>query len=350
MKQNKISLASDNWSPSHPRIFEYIATVNQGPVAPYGADIWTEKALNIFETAFQKECKAFMISSGTGTNVLALKIARHSHQSIICTDIAHIHFQESGAAEAIVGCKLLTALHENGKITPTQLLKTLRKERAFKHHSTQPRVLSITQPTEIGTVYQLKELQTLSKLCKQENLLLHIDGSRLYNASIALDVPLHEIIEASGVDILSLGGTKNGLMSAEALVIFNKELYDGSDYLHKQTLQLTSKMRYLSAQFIPFFEENLWKELAQNANQKAKGIEAIISQFSQLSLIYPVETNQIFFQAPPHWIPFIQEKVNCYLWNEDNNEIRLVTSWDTSKEDLISFKAVLTEVFQNNTN
>ena len=337
----KISLASDNWSPAHSNILKYVASVNTGVSAPYGADKWTQRAQNLIQEAFQKKCKVFMIPSGTGSNVLALKIARHSHQSVICTNIAHIDFQESGAAEALVGCKLLTVPHENGKLTPHEILKKIRSERSFKFHSTSPRVLSVTQPTEIGTTYSLNELKILSRLCKDENLLFHIDGSRLYNAAVSLKVSLSEIIAASQVDILSLGGTKNGLMGAEALVIFNPDLYGGADYLHKQMLQLLSKMRYLSAQFIPFFEENLWHDLASNANDKAKKLEAVIQKFPVLSLTSPVETNQVFFKAPPKWIKHIQKYVECYVWNQANCEIRLVTAWDTSEDDVKRFEEIL---------
>jgi len=343
MPDNKICLASDNWSKVPPAILQSIIEANEGNAAPYGGDPWTELAQNLIQKALGAPCKIFFIPSGTGANILALKIACTRYESIICTDIAHINFQESGAAESIIGCKLLTVPHQEGKITPCSVLKKLKNERAFGKHSTVPAVLSITQPTEIGTVYTLAELEALSKLCQEEQLILHIDGSRLYNAAVSLNATLSEIVAASKVDILSLGGTKNGLMGAEALAIFNPALEKGSDHLHKQTLQLMSKMRYLAAQYIPFFTDNLWHKLAGHANKRAKEIAAIIQSIPHLALSHPVETNQIFFTAKAEWIPLIQEEIACYIW-ERENEIRFIASWNTSDEDVKRVEKILASI------
>ena len=344
MFQNKICLSSDNWSPAHPLVLKAVLEANEGYAAPYGADFWTEQATSLIQELFRSPCKVFMIPAGTGANVFSLKLSCRPYQSVICTDIGHINFQESGAAEAIVGCKLLTVPHQEGKITTESVEKKLQAERAFGKHTTSPRVLSITQPTEIGTVYSLAELSSLSKLCKAEGLLFHIDGSRLYNAAIHLNVDLHEIVRAASPDILSLGGTKNGLMGAESVVIFNSHLYEGTDHLHKQTLQLLSKMRYLSAQYIPFFRDELWRTLARGANQKAQQIGAIIETIPELSLSYGVKTNQIFFTAPAAWIPLIQEKILCYVWDKEKNEIRFIASWNTSDQDIANLRSVLVEI------
>lgn len=344
MSRKKIYLASDNWAPAHPVILQAITEANEGYAPSYGTDPWTEEAQRLIQEAFRTSCKVFFVPSGTGANVFGLKIACRRYESIICTDIAHIHYQESGAAEAIIGCKLLTVPHEEGKITPGALLKKLKSERAFGKHSTSPRVLSITQPTELGTVYTLDELTSLSKLCREENLLLHMDGSRFYNAVVALQVSFHDMIDAAHVDILSLGGTKNGLMGAEALLIFNKALQEGSDHLHKQTLQLLSKMRYLSSQYIPFFKKKLWHSLASHANQKAKEIADIIKTTPHLSLSAPVETNQVFFTAPSSWLPLIQEEIFCYPWDLEKNEIRLIASWSTSEQDIHDLQLILKKI------
>lgn len=255
MDQKKIYLASDNWAPVHPLVMQAITEANIGYAPPYGSDPWTEHAQKVIQEAFETECKVYFVPTGTGANVLALKLACKSHESVICSDIAHIQYQESGAAEALIGCKLLCVPNQYGKITPEAVNAKLKSERAFGKHSTSPRVLSISQSTEVGTVYELEDLEALSKLCKAENLLLHIDGSRLYNAVVSLGISLKQLVDISGVDILSLGGTKNGLMGAEALLIFNEKLQEGSDFLQKQTLQLLSKMRYLAAQYIPFFKK-----------------------------------------------------------------------------------------------
>ncbi len=344
MSQHKTCLASDNWAPVHPLILKSVVEANEGYASSYGADSWTAEAQKIIQNAFESNCKVFIVPTGTGSNILALKLACRRYESVICTDIAHIQYQESGAAESIIGCKLLAVLNEGGKITPEAVKKKLKSERAFGKHSTSPRVLSITQPTEVGTVYHLEELKSLSKLCKEEGLLLHIDGSRLYNAAVSLGCSFQELLAASQVDILSLGGTKNGLMGAEALLIFNTHLEEGSDHLQKQTLQLLSKMRYLSAQYIPFFKNDLWHILAAQANEKAQEIASLIEETPHLSLSYPVETNQIFFTAPAAWIPLIQEKISCYLWDVEKREIRFITSWNTSEQDVINVKLALSEI------
>ena len=286
----------------------------------------------------------FFIPTGTGSNIFALTLACRRHESVICTDIAHIQYQESGATEAVIGCKLLTVPHCDGKITPDEILKKLKKERAFGKHSTFPRVLSISQPTEVGTVYTLQELENLSEICLAEGLLFHIDGSRLYNAVASLQISMKELVNASKLDLLSLGGTKNGLMGAEALLIFNPLLQQGSDYLQKQTLQLLSKMRYLSAQYLPLFKNELWKTLAMHANKKAQEIAAIIESIPHLTLSYPVQSNQVFFTAPKNWIPLIQEKIFCYVWDQDKNQIRLIPSWNTSEAEIKILCSILTEI------
>lgn len=344
MSGKKLSLASDNWAPAHPEIMEAVVQANKGYAPSYGGDTWTKSAEESIRGVFQTSCKVFIIPTGTGSNVFGLKLACRRYESILCTDIAHIQYQESGAAESIIGCKLLTVPHSEGKVTPNFLLKKINSERLFGKHSTSPRVVSITQPTEIGTVYTLDELAALSKVCKEENLLLHIDGSRIYNAAVALRVSLKEIRDAAQADILSLGGTKNGLMGVEALAIFNPSLYEGSDRLHKQTLQLLSKMRYLSVQYTRFFENNLWHELASQANRKAKEIASIINSTPHLSLSYPVETNQLFFTAPPAWLPLIQEHIHCLLWDQEKNEIRFIASWCTSEQDIEELKSIFDEI------
>jgi threonine aldolase len=344
MTQKKIHLASDNWAPAHPLVIKAVIEANEGYASPYGSDVWTEEAGNLIQKVFKSKCKVFIVPTGTGANIFALRLCSKAYESVICTDIAHIQYQESGAAEALVGCKLLTVPTREGKIIPAEVVRKLEKERFFGKHSTSPRALSITQPTEVGTIYTLDELKALAKLCKQENLLLHIDGSRLYNAAVSLNVSLHEITEAAQVDILSLGGTKNGLMGAESLVIFNRSLQEGSDYLQKQMLQLPSKMRYFSAQYIPFFKNNLWRTLAAQANQTAQEIASIIQSTPGLSLSYPVATNQVFFTAPASWMPLIQEKIFCYPWDAEKNEVRFITSWNTSEQDIKEIRSTLFKI------
>ncbi len=337
----KTCLASDNFTSAHPSVIEAITKANSGAAPSYGADIWTEKAIELLKTAFNANPKVHFTPTGTGANILCLNLCCNRHESVICTDIAHIHYQESGAAESLVGCKLLTVPHIEGKITPDAIKRKLKKERTFGKHSTAPKVLSISQPTEVGTVYSLEELKALSRLCKEEKLYFHMDGSRLYNAAVFLNVSLGEIIQAASLDILSLGGTKNGLLCAEAALIFNPGLEEGSDHLHKQNLQLLSKMRYLSAQYIALFTDNLWKTLANQANEKALELAKIIQSNPKLKISYPVQTNQIFFTAPPEWIPKIQEKILCYPWDQEKNELRFIPSWNTTDDDVKAVQDLL---------
>jgi len=345
--REKICLASDNFTEAHPLVVQAVVEANKGYASPYGADLWTEEAQKRIQEVFGRKCKVFFVPTGTGANIFALKLCCDSHESIICTDTAHIHTLECGAPESIVGSKLLIVPHQDGKLTPEAVSRELQRERAFGKLSTSPRVLSVTQPTEVGTLYSLDELKSLSKLCTEEDLLLHMDGSRLYNALVSLKISFSEFVTAICPDTLSLGGTKNGLMGAESLLIFNPDLYEGSDHLQKQTLQLLSKMRFLSAQYIPLFEKNLWHHLASHANQKAQEIASIVKETPHLSLDYPVETNQIFFTAPVFWIPLIQERIICYPWNLEKNEVRFITSWNTSEQDVKDVKAVLTEISRN---
>jgi threonine aldolase len=340
----KVCLASDNWAPAHLQIMQAIAEANSGDAPAYGGDLWTQQAEDLICESFRRECKVLIVPTGTGVNVLGLKLMCRRHESVICTDVAHLYYGECGAAESIVGCRLLTVPHVQGKLTPERALHAVQAERYLGKHSTSPRVLSITQPTELGTVYSLGELRRLSALCREEKLLFHVDGSRLYDAVVYLGVSLHEMAVEGQFDVLSLGGTKNGLMGAEALLIFDAELQEGSDHYHKQTLQLVSKMRYLAAQYVALFKQDLWQTLARQANQRAQEIASLISAVPSLSLSYPVETNQIFFRAPAPWLAPIQEAIASYLWNPSNDEIRFVTSWKTAEEEVNAVRALFEEL------
>lgn len=339
--QPQICLASDNCTPAHPAILQALVEANKGYAIPYGGDPWTLQTEQLFCKVFKAPLKAMFVTTGTAANVIALKLACRRHESVICSDMAHLHTQESGSFESVVGCKLLTVPHQNGKITAHAVLHKLYAERALGKHATSPRVLSITQPTEIGTLYTLLELEELSKLCKQEKILMHIDASRLYNAAVSLNTPLDTIVHAAGVDIISLGGTKNGLMGAEAILIFNPQLQEGADHLHKQNLHLLSKMRYVSAQYLAFFQDDLWKKMAKHANDQAQKLAAIIEKIPSLFISYAVETNQVFFTAPASWIPRIQEEIFCYLWEKEKNELRFITSWNTTDLEIQQVKRIL---------
>lgn len=343
-EQHKISLASDNWSGAHPLIMQAVIDANEGYAKAYGADPWSDKAKELIEHEVGRRCKIFFVPTGTGANVFGLRLCLKPYQSVICSDIAHIHYQEAGAFEAIAQCKLLTIPHDQGKVRCVDVLKKLEKERAFGLHSTSPKVLSIAQPTEVGTVYSLQELASLSALCKENGLLLHVDGSRIYNALVCLEIELKDFIEAASMDVLSLGGTKNGLLGAEALLIFNETLEPGSDYLQKQTLQLLSKMRYTAAQYIPFFNNRLWRSLAENANNKACAIGSIIENLKGCTLSYPVQTNQLFLTVPEAWFSKIQEHIFCLPWDQEKKELRFIASWNTTDQEVSAVRSIMAKL------
>lgn len=340
----KPNFASDNCSPAHPLILEAMLKANEGHAASYGADPWTIEAQRILENVFQADILSYFVPSGTGSNVLALKLACLRYESVICSEISHVHLQESGAFESIVGCKLLSVPHFLGKVRAEDVLQKIQAEKFSGKHATSPKVLSIAQPTEVGTVYSLNELRELSDLCKKEGLYLHIDGSRIYNAAVSLNADLHEITKSAGVDILSLGGTKNGLVGAEALLIFNPKLRAGSDIMHKQTLQLLSKMRFLSAQFIAYFTNNLWHTLATNANKQTAKLGTIIENSKLCSLSYPTKTNQIFFTTSKDVLPIIHQNIDCLLWDQEINQIRFIASWNTTDEEIEKTRQIFKKV------
>ena len=269
---------SDNASGVCPEVMQALIDVNQGHVPSYGSDSLTRESKDKIQTALGRECEVFFVYNGTAANNLAAKAVLKSIDSIICPDSAHIHCLESGAPYSTVGCKLITIPAKDGKITPDQIRAAFDKETYWGPHATRPRLVSITQSTELGTVYSLAELVAIKSLCEDLGMLLHVDGCRIYNAAATLDCSLAEICES--MDILSLGGTKNGLMFGEAVVFFNKEAADGFMHLRKQGLQLHSKMRFIAAQMDALFTDNLWLRNAAHANQMAA---KLAKRFERLS-------------------------------------------------------------------
>jgi threonine aldolase len=272
------------------------------------------------------------VFNGTGANVLGLSTVTHSFHSIICAETAHIEEDECGAPEKFTGCKLLPVEPVNGKLTPESIQHHL-KGFDFEHHS-QPRVISISQVTEMGTVYKPEEIQALADLAHQNNMLLHMDGARIANAAVSLNLDFKAFTKDCGVDVLSFGGTKNGMMMGEAVLFFNPELTTYTKYLRKQSMQLYSKMRFVGAQFQAYFENDLWKETATHANKMAKLLEAEVSKIPEIKITQPVEANGIFAEVPPEIIEPLQQKFFFYMWNEKRSEVRWMTSFDTTEEEI----------------
>ncbi len=336
--------ASDNNSGVHPSIFKSMEAANVGHVTGYGGDSITEKATRIFKDKFGEETEVFFVFNGTGANVLGLSTVTQSFNSIICGETAHIQEDECGAPEKFTGCKLLPVEPVNGKITPEAIQHHL-KGFDFEHHS-QARVISISQVTEMGTVYRPAEIKALAELAHQNNMLLHMDGARIANAAVALNLEFREFTKDCGVDILSFGGTKNGMMLGEAVLFFNPELTKNTKYIRKQSMQLYSKMRFVSAQFLAYFKNDLWKKTALHANKMARLLEKEVTGIPEIKITQPVEANGVFAIIPKKITEPLQQKFFFYMWNEKINEVRWMTSFDTTEKDIHDFVELIKKLLQ----
>jgi threonine aldolase len=279
--------------------------------------------------------EVFFVFGGTGANVLGLKAATESHQAIICAETAHINVDECGAPEKFTGCKLLSLSTPDGKIKVEQI-KPLLHEVGFEHH-VQPRVISVSQATEMGTVYTPRELKTLSSFAHDNNMLLHVDGARIANAAVGLKVKLKAITRDAGVDILSFGGAKNGMMYGEAVVFFDKSLAADFKYTRKQGTHLPSKMRFISAQFEALLANDLWRRNAEHANRMAQLLAPELAKIPQVTITQKVEANGVFALVPKRYVPLLQKKYFFYVWNEETSEVRFMTSFDTTEDDIADF-------------
>lgn len=332
---SKRSFASDNNAGVHPEVIEAIRNANDGHVIAYGSDPITARAMELFQKHFGSDVAVYFVFGGTGANVLGLKAITQSHHAIFCADTAHVNVDECGAPEKFTGCKLVTLPTPDGKLRVEQI-KPLLHGIGVEHH-VQPRVISISQATEMGTVYTRDELKTLADFAHDNGLLLHVDGARLANAAVALDATFKEITTDVGVDVLSFGGTKNGMMYGEAVVFFDKALAGDFKYIRKQGMHLPSKMRFISAQFEALLSGDLWRRGAAHANRMAQVLGSELATVPKIKLTQPVESNGVFAVIPPEHIPALQEKYFFYVWDEAISEVRLMASFDTSEDDIRDF-------------
>ncbi len=330
----KHSFGSDNHSGVHPNIMEAIARANSGYAEAYCEDDYSLKVLSRIESLFGGECKAFFVLNGIGANILSLATVAHSTDAILCPASAHINVDECGAPEKLTSAKLIPLEHTNGKVTPETVENHLVGF-GFQHHS-QPKVLSISQATELGTNYSLEEIKALADLMHSYGCLLHIDGSRLANATAALGISLKEYKE-TGVDVISLGGTKNGMLIGEAVIFFNRVNSDKTIYLRKQLSQLYSKSRFIAAQFDAYLKDDLFLSLASNANNMAKYLAERLSSIPQITITRPVETNAVFAIVPKELYESLRKNHCFYLWNEKTMEVRWMCSFSSRQEDIDSF-------------
>ena len=339
---SKRSFASDNNAGIHPEVIQAISRANDGHVIAYGNDEITARAITLFRKHFGDDVEVFFVYGGTGANTLGLQAITKSFQGIVCAETAHINVDECGAPEKFTGCKLVLLPAADGKIRVEQI-KPLMHVIGVEHH-VQPGVISISQATEMGTVYTVKELRTLADFAHDNNMLLHVDGARIANAAVSLNASLKEITADAGVDVLSFGGTKNGMMYGEAVIFFNRNFGADFKYIRKQGMQLPSKMRFISAQFEALLSDDLWKRNAEHSNRMAQLLGKELAKVPQIELTQPVETNGVFAIVPPEYIPDLQKEYFFYVWDDAISEVRLMASFDTTEEDIERFMQVVSRI------
>jgi threonine aldolase len=342
--KNIRGFASDNNSGVHKDILKAMKDVNMGHTIAYGSDIYTLAAIEKMKEVFGEDTDIYFVFTGTAANVLGLDAITQPYHSIICAESSHIYEDECGAPEKFTGCKLLAIPTENGKLTPDAIKKHLYGF-DFEHHS-QPRVISITQATELGTVYTPDEIKAIADLAHENKMLLHMDGARIANAAASLGLGFREFTGNVDVDILSFGGTKNGMMYGEAIVFFNKGLTENFKYIRKQGMQLASKMRFISAQFMRYLSDDLWLKNAAHANKMARLLETEVKDVPGLQITQKVEANGVFAILPKEIIPELQKEFFFYVWDEKKSEVRWMTSFDTKAKDVRKFARAIRDLLK----
>lgn len=336
------SFASDNNSGVHPLVMEALNRANQDHAVGYGDDSWTEEAVSKIKEAFTQDCEPLFVFNGTGSNAVALQLCTRSYNSIICAETAHIYVDECGAPARMTGCQIRPVATPDGKLTPDLICPYLCNF-GEQHHS-QPGAIYISQCTELGTIYKPEEICALTELAHQHGMYVHMDGARLANACAALKLGFKELTADCGIDILSFGGTKNGLMMGESVIIFNPALKKEAPFVRKQSAQLASKQRYLSCQFTAYLTDNLWLKNATHANEMAQLLYKGLKELPGVHFTQKMESNQLFLTMPRPVIDKLMKTYFFYFWNEGIDEIRFVTSFDTTEEDIEELLETLREI------
>jgi threonine aldolase len=352
MKTIKKGFASDNWSGVCPEIMEALTQVNKGHLFAYGEgnEEVSAQAIEKFKEHFGEDISVYFVYNGTAANVLGVGHLIKPYQAIVTASTAHMNEDECGAPEKFTGSKILEIHTDNGKIVPDQVLPFLNSF-GFQHHS-QPKLISISQVTELGTIYTPEEIKTMAEFAHEHNMYLHMDGARISNAVAALNTDFRSITTDVGVDVLSFGGTKNGMMFGEAVVFFNKELAKDFEYSRKQGMQLHSKMRFIAAQFNRYLSDGLWNKNANIANTMANVLALEIMKLPQLKVSQKVDANGVFVLMPLEIISLLQKHYFFHIWNENSDiksdvpmkEVRLMCSWDTTKDDINGFVNLIKEL------
>ena len=326
------AFGSDNWSGAHPKIIEALQKANDSHEHAYGDDTYTKRAEEAFKELFGEDTNTYFLFNGTAANIVALDCLTASFNSVICSEHAHIHVDECGALEKLTAAKMIAFPSMDGKLYPDQLKDYVKADR-YPHQSV-PKVISITQTSEYGTLYSLEEIKALAKLAHDNGLYLHMDGARISNAAVSLGVDFKTMIKDTGVDVLSFGGTKNGLMFGEAVVFLKPELNEHFELYRKQGMQLFSKMRFIAAQFLALLEGDLWKVNATHSNQMAQYLAQQLIRIPGIKISQKVQSNGVWAIIPKDLAENMQAIKHFYPWDERKSEYRFMCTWDTQKEDI----------------
>lgn len=329
------SFGSDNHAPAHPAVLRRLGEASTGDATAYGADPWTERASALLQSMFGARGGVHFVFTGTAANILGISLLIRPYEAVICAETAHLNVDECGAAERVLGTKLLTVPTLDGKLTPDAVASRLTGRR--DEHRAQPAAVAITQATELGTCYSLGELRALAELCRAEGLLLYMDGARLANAAAHLGCSPGDI--AQHADVLSFGGTKNGAVGVEAVVVMNERLARPVPYQRKQQMQLASKMRYLSAQFLGLLADDLWLRNARTANTMALRLAQGVRGVPGVEIRQAVESNAVFAALDAALVEGLQREWHFHVWDEDEHVVRWMTAYDTTEEDVDAFVA-----------
>jgi threonine aldolase len=333
------AFGSDNHAPVHPTIFASLQKVNEGHAPSYGTDPITLQAIEAFQHHFGSQSQVYFVFNGTAANVLALQAITSGYQSVLCSDVAHIHVDECAAPEFSAHVKLLPRPSLEGKMQWTDLQTSLI--RRGDQHFSQIKAISLTQPTELGTTYSLAEVQQISDWAHANQLYVHMDGARLANAVISLKTTFRKLCTDLKIDVVSFGGTKNGLMMGEAVIVLNPQIGEHFRYRRKQLGQLPSKTRYIACQFLSYFENDLWAQIATHSLAMAQHLREAIRDIPGVIITIPTDSNAVFAQIPKNWLRPLRDKHFFYVWNESTLECRLMTSWDTQEEEINDFSQLM---------